>query len=356
MGAAVAIRADTEAAELRRLARRERDGRVSARLIALANVLDGMGRGAAAHAAGMDRQTLRDWVVRFNAEGVGGLRDQLRPGRPTRMTEGQQAAFKAIVLRGPDADRDGVSSWRIVDLCRIAAERFGVVYREGGMLRLVKALDLSWQKTRPRHPKADAAAQERFKRRGLAAALNAIRRGHPAAEVQLWCQDEARVGQKGRGIRVWFERGVRPEGVVDHRHASAWLYAAVRPGTDGAFALVLTEVGAEAMQAFLDRFAASLPEGVHAALLLDGAGWHIAAGIAVPANVSLIFLPPYSPQLNPVERVWLHLRERFLSLRLFADLDDIIDGCCDAWNRLTAEPGRIASLTDYDYLRSVRTS
>jgi hypothetical protein len=102
MGAAVAIRADTEAAELRRLARRERDGRVSARLIALANVLDGMGRGAAAHAAGMDRQTLRDWVVRFNAEGVGGLRDQLRPGRPTRMTEGQQAAFKAIVLRGPD--------------------------------------------------------------------------------------------------------------------------------------------------------------------------------------------------------------------------------------------------------------
>ena len=110
------------------------------------------------------------------------------------------------------------------------------------------------------------------------------------------------------------------------------------------------------MQAFLGRFAANLPERVHAALLLDGAGRHIAADIAVPANTSLVFLPPYSPQLNPVERVWLHLRERFLSLRLFADLDAIIDGCCDAWNRLTAEPGRIASLTDYDYLRSVRTS
>ena len=174
--------------------------------------------------------------------------------------------------------------------------------------------------------------------------------------MQLWCQDEARVGQKGRGIRVWFERGVRPEGTIDQRHASAWLYGAVRPGTDQAFALVMTEVGAAAMRAFLDRFAANLPERVHAALLLDGAGWHIAADIAVPANISLIFLPPYSPQLNPVERVWLHLRERFLSLRLFADLDAIIDGCCDAWNRLGAEPGRIASLTDYPYLRSVRTS
>ena len=130
----------------------------------------------------------------------------------------------------------------------------------------------------------------------------------------------------------------------------------MRPGTDQAFALVLAETSAEAMQAFLDRFAAGLPERVHAALLLDGAGWHVAADIAVPANVSLVFLPPYSPGLNPVERIWLYLWERFLSLRLFADLDAIIDGCCDAWNRLTAEPGRVASLTDYPLLRSVRIS
>jgi transposase len=164
MGAPLAVRSDMEAAELRRLARRERDGRVAARLIALANVLDGMSREAAAQAAGMDRQTLRDWVIRFNAEGVGGLRDQPRPGRPPRLTEGQQATLKAIALRGPDPDRDGVSAWRVVDLCRIAEERFGVTYREGGMLRLVKALGLSWQKTRPSHPKADKAAQARFQK------------------------------------------------------------------------------------------------------------------------------------------------------------------------------------------------
>ena len=174
--------------------------------------------------------------------------------------------------------------------------------------------------------------------------------------MQLWCQDEARVGQKGRGTRVWYERGLRPEGTVDRRYASAWLYGAVRPGTDEAFALVLTETCAEAMQVLLDRFAAALAPNVHAALLLDQAGWHTAKAIAVPANLSLIRLPPYSPELNPVERIWLHLRERFLSHWLFADLDAVIDGCCDAWNRLRAEPGRIASLADYPYLRSVRTS
>lgn len=169
MGLPLAIRTELEAAELRHLARRERDGRVSSRLIALANVLDGMSREAAARAAGMDRQTLRfnacvERVVRFNAEGVEGLRDQPRSGRRPWMSEGQQAALKAIVLRGPDPERDGVSTWRIIDLCRIAEERFGVSYREGGMRRLIKTLDLSWQKIRPRHPKADKAAQERFKR------------------------------------------------------------------------------------------------------------------------------------------------------------------------------------------------
>jgi transposase len=103
-------------------------------------------------------------VIRFNTEGVAGLRDQPRSGRRPWMSDGQQAAFKAIVLRGPDPERDGVSAWRVIDLCRIAEERFGVSYREGGMRRLVKALDLSWQKIRPRHPKADKASQERFKR------------------------------------------------------------------------------------------------------------------------------------------------------------------------------------------------
>jgi len=143
---------------------------------------------------------------------------------------------------------------------------------------------------------------------------------------------------------------------VDCRYASAWLHAAIRPGTDEAFALITTEVGAATTQAFLDAFAATLPEDTHAALLLDGAGWHTARSITIPDNVSLVFLPPYSPELNPVERVWLHLRERYLSLRLFADLDAVIEGCRDAWNRLLDEPGRIASLTDYPYLRKVRTS
>jgi transposase len=158
------IRPDRDATELRRLARRERDGRVSARLLALANALEGMPREEAARLAGMTGQTLGDWVHRYNAEGVEGLRDRPRPGRPCALDEGQQAALKALILRGPKLERDGCVAWRARDLCALVEERFGVRYGESGMLKLLKGLDLSWQKTRPVHPEADPKAQERFKK------------------------------------------------------------------------------------------------------------------------------------------------------------------------------------------------
>src|ERR687897_3753611 len=161
---AVPVATGRTPAELRALARRERDGRVSARLLALANALDGMSREAAARAAGMDRQTLRDWVHRYNAEGIEGLRDRPRPGRPCALDEGRQAALKALVLKGPKLERDGCVAWRARDLCALVERRFGVRYGESGMVRLLKGLDLSWQKTRPIHPEADLVAQERFKK------------------------------------------------------------------------------------------------------------------------------------------------------------------------------------------------
>ncbi len=151
-------------AALRRLARREGNGRVSRRLLAIAIVLDGMSREMAARAAGMDRQTLRDWVHRYNADGVTALSDAWGDGRPCRLTEGQQATLRAIILAGPDPVLTGVSTWRVVDLCGVVRERFGISYSEGGLAKLLHALDLSWQTPRPQHPESDAAGQAAFKK------------------------------------------------------------------------------------------------------------------------------------------------------------------------------------------------
>ena len=164
MPAPLPIRRDLSPAELRRLARHERDGRVSARLHALAHALEGVSRGEAARLAGMGRQTLSGWVGRFNRLGVDGLRDRPGSGRRCRLPEGQQASLRAIVLRGPGRGQDGLSRYTLRDLCRIVEERFGVRYAEGGMLRLVQSLELSHQGARPAAPQADPAAQRRFKK------------------------------------------------------------------------------------------------------------------------------------------------------------------------------------------------
>jgi transposase len=183
--------------------------------------------------------------------------------------------------------------------------------------------------------------------------LGAAAEAHPGKRIALWFMDEARVGQKGRLCHRWWLKGHRPPGRRDRRFQWAYIFAAVEPATGADVALVLPEATTATMSLFLAEFAGRLPEDVHAALVLDGAGWHRARALTVPPNVTFIPLPPYSPELNPVERVWLYLRERFLSLRVFRDYRAIVDACCIAWNRLVADPGRLHSLCDQPWIRSV---
>jgi transposase len=113
------------------------------------------------------------------------------------------------------------------------------------------------------------------------------------------------------------------------------------------------EANTDAMQQFLDGFAKQLPKNEVAALFLDRAGWHRSKKLVVPQNVVLFPLPAYSPELNPIERIWLHLKERFLSHRLHDDYNAILDAVCDAWNRLTAEAGRITSLCAFPWIEKL---
>src|SRR5215203_7436220 len=124
--AALEIRRDYTPSDLRRRAARERDRRAALRLLAIANALEGMTRAEAARLTGMERQALHDAIQRFNAEGPDGLHDRPRTGRPEQLTPGQQAALKAHILRGPEPERDGVSAWRLVDLCDYVEQTYGV--------------------------------------------------------------------------------------------------------------------------------------------------------------------------------------------------------------------------------------
>lgn len=164
MSAAVGVRDDFTAAELRRLAGKAKNADQARRLLALAAVYDGMDRATAARIGGMDRQTLRDWVHRFNEHGPEGLGNRPSPGRPSKLSGEQRDVLRDLVEAGPDPEKDGVVRWRCVDLQRVLGQRFGVDLSTVAIGRVLKKLEFSYISARPQHPAQDAEAIAAFKK------------------------------------------------------------------------------------------------------------------------------------------------------------------------------------------------
>jgi transposase len=172
--------------------------------------------------------------------------------------------------------------------------------------------------------------------------------------VELWWQDEARVGQQGTLTYVWAERGTRPSVPRDQRYKWTYIFGAVCPERDHGAALVLPQANARAMKLHLQEISLQVRPGAHAVLILDRAGWHRTGGnLLVPDNLSLLHLPPYSPELNPTENIWQYLRQNHLSNQVHATYKAVVDACCEAWNKLVAQPGLIASIATRDWAKTV---
>ena len=163
--------------------------------------------------------------------------------------------------------------------------------------------------------------------------------------VEIWFQDEARVGQKGTHAYIWAPIGSRPLMVRDNRHDSAYIFGAICPDRAVGAAIIMPEVNADAMGHHLKAIAAQVAPGADAVLICDGAGWHqTGRRLRGPDNITLLSLPPYSPELNPMENVWHYLRENILCSRVWHTYDDIVEACSIAWRFLTDDPQRIRSI------------
>ncbi len=169
--------------------------------------------------------------------------------------------------------------------------------------------------------------------------------------LEIWFQDEARIGQKGTLTRIWARIGSRPPGPRDSRYEWAYIFAAVCPERATGAALVMPTANTEAMNLHLEEIGRTVAPGAHAVLVLDGAGWHTSLALAVPENITLVRLPPYAPELNPVENVWEYLRKNKLALRVLDDYDAIVEACCKAWNDLLAMPDHLVSITQRNWAK-----
>lgn len=163
-------------------------------------------------------------------------------------------------------------------------------------------------------------------------------------DVDIWFQDEARVGQRGTVTRLWAIKGTRPRVIRQQQFEYAYIFGAVCPRQDQAVGLVLPTVNIDGMKLHLEQIAASVPAGRHAVLILDRAGWHTSKKVGVYNNLSILPLPTASPELNPTEQIWRQLREDELANRCFDGYDDIVESSCRAWNNFTSRPGSVRKL------------
>ncbi len=170
------------------------------------------------------------------------------------------------------------------------------------------------------------------------------RRRAVGATIEIWFQDEARIGQKNKITRRWARRGTRPRASHDQRTRSAYIFGAICPQKGTGAGLVLPFCNSAAMDLHLKEISQAVAPQAHAVLVMDQAGWHTSGKLDVPANITILAPPSRSPELNPVENIWQFLRENWLSNRVFTSYDDILAHCCDAWNSLIAQPWKIMSI------------
>ena len=172
-----------------------------------------------------------------------------------------------------------------------------------------------------------------------------IRQTLPAnTAIEIWFQDEARVGPKTNLTRRWAQRGTRPTAPKDLRTKSAYIFGAICPARGVGAALVLPHCNTQAMQWHLDEISSQVSPGAHAILIVDQAGWHTTGKLIMPPNITMPPLPPRSPELNPVENIWQFMRDNWLSNRIFKAFDEIVAICAEAWTKLIEQPWRIMSI------------
>jgi hypothetical protein len=152
------------------------------------------------------------------------------------------------------------------------------------------------------------------------------------------------VGQQGTLTRVWSKRGTRRRARRDHRFTWAYIFGAICPARGVGSALVLPTVNIDAMNKYLAEISKCVSAGAIALLIIDGAGWHRSPKLIIPDNIVLLILPPYAPELNPVENIWAYLRSNFLSHQVWQTYDAILDASCAAWNALMQLPEVIRSI------------
>jgi transposase len=336
--------------ELRDLAQAIPQKRIWRRLQAVILARQGWTAPTIARSLGCSLRSVKNWVAQYNRGGLEALRERPRPGRPRRLDPEHYPRLKER-LEAPTRPEDGVCTLRGQDIRRILGQEFGVAMSLQAVYDLLDRIGYSSLMPRPQHEDSIAEVQAYFKEVVLDQ-IQAIAEEYPEKEVRVYFEDEARFGTQGTITRVWAPRGSRPRAV--RQNGRQWLYVlmAVCVATGATSALIMPGLDIEVINRFLEQFSKELPGGVHAVLIWDGAGYHTGGELVVPGNVSLIQLPPYSPELNPVENLWHYLRSHHWSNRPYEGYEGLEREAIRSLCAVCEDAERLKSICNADYVRA----
>lgn len=307
--------------ELQRLERVEKDADRAKRLRIVILGIEGWTAPAVAMAVGLTRRICQRWVRRYNEEGLAGLDD--RRGHEPRLplSSEDQERVRQRLDAGPTA-QDEVCSLRGKDVQRILAQEFRLLRSLAGVYHLLHRLGYSY--LRPRRSRLNGCESTFRTSRGSAS--------------------------RGRRPNVWAKRGSRATAIRQTEYEYLWVLGVVCPETGHAEGLLSPHLNTKIVNEFLTQFAQTIPADEHAVMLWDGAGFHASKQLRVPANVTVVTLPAYSPELNPIENLWHYLKSHHWSNRAYDDYDALEEAAVVAWRKAALDVELMKTVCAAPYL------
>jgi transposase len=321
--------------------KRERNPLVKIKFQALHHIQSGKLLKDVADIVLYDEQAIRSWVRRFVAYDYEGLIEKKGRGQKPRLPKDKEDEFKVALDDLHESKNGGRVS--VEDIQKLLADDFDCNYSRSGVYTLLDRINIVWISGRSKHPKHSQDAIENFKET-FPEELENLKEKLSNKKIEVWWQDESRVGQQGSLSRVWAAKGTRPRVVRQRQFLNTYIFGACCPDKDKGCALILPECHTGMMQLHLDEIAKNIEDEFHAIIIIDRASWHTTEALNIPKNISLLPLPPYSPELNPMEQVWQKIKADSLTNTTFKSYDDIVEKCAKAWNSFCDEDGNIKQL------------
>ena len=311
-------------------------------------MINGYTAPAIARSVGLSRRICQRWVYRYNDCGLDGLDD--RRGNVIASCLGPEQTEKLCerVEKGPTPE-DGVCTLRGIVSRRILETEFGVLRSLATVYSLLHKLGYSCLKPRPKHRKSDPAAQESFKQE-LPSNLKSIAETQPGKRIRVYFEDESRFGQQGTVTHVWAKKGSRPTALRQTEYQYLWVLGAVCPETGKSEGLISPCLNAGVINIFLDQFSKEIAADEHAVLIWDQAGFHTSTKLKIPANVSIVELPPDSPELNPIENLWHYLKSHAWSNSVYEDYQALEEKAVESWRKVAMNEDLMKSVCGTPYL------